>query len=288
MTPLAQGVSTYIQARDLKENALARQFEAMHLVDKLLSLAEMRRLMPVANPEQGGWCIRNTSGLDVPALARGCFTVNGRQLPPPAAGGSVFGLETPLGVYSKRDVLGFYTALRLEQVLTRCRSDLGVVEIGGGMASLAFFSQQLRPKRYRLYDLPTMSVVQAYVLMRSLGEDQVRLWGEGAGTAVEIAPHWALHDDDRPASVFVNQDSLPEINPPDARRYIDTIVAARPEYFLSINQEARAADGMGGRQLVVHDLIRGRPELDLLVRARDWLRKGWVEELYAHRNPRLS
>ena len=285
-TPLAAGVATHIPAAELRRSEEARQWEAMRLVDQVISLNEYRMLTQVLNPEQGAWRL---SELNVPRMVSRGFTLGGRQIPPPRAGGSLFGVETPLGVYSTRDVMSFYTALQAEKVLGRCQGGFGVTEIGGGLGSLAYYAQQLKPKRWRLYDLPTMSVIQAYVLMRSLGEEAVHLWGEGdADLGISIAPYWLLYDYDEPTTLFINQDSFPEINRPDAERYMDSIVRSRPEYFLSINQEARAPDGVGGEQLVVGHLTGTRPELDRLHRSRDWLRKGWVEELYRHRNPRLS
>ena len=286
-TPLVTGLATHIPASTLRVDQRGRDWEAMMLTDKLISLNEVRQLTQVLNPEQGGWILTD---LDIPRMTARGFSLATRQIPPPAAGGSLFGVTSPLGVYTSRDVLSFYAALRVEAILRQCRRNFGVVEIGGGLGFLAYYSQRMHPKRWRIYDLPTVSVLQAYILMRSLGEDAVRLWGEGGGggPGTELGPYWLLYDYDEPTSLFINQDSLPEINRPDAERYIDTIVRARPEYFLSINQEARASDGFGGSQLVVSALALPKQELARKQRSRDWLRKGWVEELYAHRNPRLS
>jgi hypothetical protein len=209
------------------------------------------------------------------------------MLPAPRAGGGLFGVQTAHGVYGFGDTTGMRAALRVQELLetSGAGAEVTVCEIGGGLGVLAYYATLMGPKRYRIYDLPTVSLLQAYFLMRSLGEDRVWLWGEGgrAADGVALYPHWTFAEYAAPTQVFVNQDSMTEINLPEARAYVAGIARARPDYFLSINEEATAPDSVGGVKHRVSDLMDAHPEMRRVYRCRDWMRKGWVEELYALR-----
>ena len=212
------------------------------------------------------------------------FSVGEQSIPPPGGGGGAFGIVSSAGVYCIKDLYGRYTGGLADKISNRY--ELGQIrEIGGGLGVAAYFYNKMAVNRlpYTVYDLPAVSLMQAQFLMRSLGEDRVTLDGEtsGCGNGIYLRPFWQVFNDAGARVLWINQDSMPEINSDLAEKYVRVISESENSFFLSINQEAQAPDGIGGQQLRVPGLTSREKRLDRQHRSRDFLRSGYIEELYA-------
>lgn len=69
---------------------------------------------------------------------------------------------------------------------------------------------------------------------------------------------------------------MPEIDLKLSKKYIKKISGSNKSYFLSINQEARNDYGKGIKQHTVRDLLK----INSIYRSRDFLRPGYIEELF--------
>ena len=96
-----------------------------------------------------------------------------------------------------------------------------------------------------------------------------------------LLPTWAFASSpDRRHDLLFNMDSLPEIETEAALGYLSDARARGFRYFLSINQESGGTVG-DWSQNTVPDLAKRVGGYTLLSRHRDWMRPGYVEELYA-------
>ena len=156
------------------------------------------------------------------------------------------------------------------------------IEIGGGFGGMALFALRAGATRWQIVDLPIINVVQGYFLIKCLGGNRVRLFGEdNPGAAVETLPYWEFFDRSRNYTVVFNRDSLPEVQRDRVDEYL-TEIETRGATLLSINQEAGAPGGEGGLpQLNLHQIIAERGKLECRSRHPYWVRKGYVEELFA-------
>ena len=283
-TPLTAGFMNFKPHAQLVESDLYRYVEAMHVIDKIVALGEAWRIIGTLDPEQGLWLL---SDIDFFGILSHAATVNGAIVPAPKAGGGSYGLATTHGIFTLRDLFAMYTARRIDDVLTQHRCERrSVVEIGGGPGTLAYYSYQRGVRDYAIYDLPSVGLVQAFFLMRSLGQEAVAIQGEANDDrrdAIKIRPHWTIRTRPIAGELFVNQDSLPEINKPEAMDYLAAMKRLGGRYFLSINQEASTQNlaQQGSWQTRVWALTGEAGGFDCVYRFRDWLRKGYVEELYA-------
>ena len=276
--PLVAGFMNFEPYDRLRDRPEVRRVEATHFVDKLLSLAESVGCQPVQGIEQGE---RGYQHLDVGQLlaaVRGCV---GFDLAPPAAGGGSFGFRAGDGnVYNVKDLNAIYTAHACAR-LAEGLPGRTVAEIGGGTGTLGHYLFRAGFDRATLFDLPMVSVIQAYFLMRSLGQANVWLDGEHPSDArVRVRPFWTLADEpDRSFALFVNQDSLPEIERAAAMNYLG-LIKAKGSRFYSINQEGRAKDQFGNPQSVVYELAEASGGFRRTLRYPHWMRTGYVEESY--------
>lgn len=277
-TPLVLGFMNYYSYADLKNSNELKKIEAIQFLDKLISLSEYKGISNVLNPEQGTWHINN---LDyIPFLSQ-CFTEAELIIPPPSSAGGAFGISTNLGIYCLKDLKSMYTANRIRDISNKEKIN-NINEVGAGLGFTSYYVSKLLNSNYKIYDLPTVSIMQSYFLMRSLGESAVCLEGEkpNSDTKVSLFPFWSIYDNNDEEALWVNHDSLPEIDISIARRYINKFAKTKRGFFLSINQEAQASDSVGGNQHRVSDSTKLEARLELLYRSRDFLRLGYIEELY--------
>lgn len=250
------------------------------LKDYAWSLAEALGVISAENPAAGdvGKPIPTVASLcdaidrfaGMPLLAPPCFSVN-------------FGLKRPGGVLDHRAMWAFLTSNRLFQLL-RLRgiapADAHILEIGGGVGNLARHCLQRGIGRYTIVDIPTVRAIQTYMAMYEfpdleIGFDEVRhrlnlLLPDGVG---QMAPG--------SVTIVVNEDSLPEMAQPTAMQYLAAIPCiARGGLFLSVNHEG-GQFVLGHRHSTVPHLAGQVPQLSLLSRSRHWMRRGYVEEVYA-------
>lgn len=271
-TSLVSGFASYHQYESLARDPRSRMFESYLTVDRLLSLAEA---VGAAAPQCPFQIHKSYHNLDLNAL----YANTRKRLPfdvaPPKAGGGAFGLNTADGVISISDILAIYVAQRIDRLLTD-RADKSVCEIGGGTGTLAFYLTKTCASRISVADLPIVSIIQGYYLMKSAGPENVRLSGEPpSDRRVHIMPYWELdHLPAKSVELFVNVDSMPEIDPDIAERYMGLIKHASRS-FLSINQEAEYA-GQG----VVRNLAEKAGGYREMYRFPYWMIEGYCEELF--------
>jgi putative sugar O-methyltransferase len=276
--PLVVGYMNYEPYDRLRDDAKAREREAKHFADKLLSLSESLGCSTVQCVEQGAW---GYASIDFDATIAAIERRVGFEIAPPRAGGGSFGLQIGSRVLCMKDLHAIYTSTRARDILAQS-SGKTVAEIGGGTGTLAYYLVKAGLSRVSVFDLPIVSILQGYYLMSSLGPGKVWLHGEPESKAVaRVRPHWALADEpDKSMDLFVNQDSLPEIELAAARNYIRLIHAKGRTFFLSINQEGQALDTFCVPQSVVYQLVEENGGLERSYRFPHWMRAGYVEELY--------
>jgi hypothetical protein len=272
-TPLAIGFENSTLAS--KDHKL---FLELNVIDKFLALAESLGCLPVQCPEQGTWGYRS---LEVDTLYAEIQARIPFDLAAPKAGGGGYGLRIKDGVLTERNLQAISAALRVHRLLEGAPRKV-VAEIGGGIGGLTYYMAKAGMDSTYLFDLPIVSIVQGYFLMKSYGPDQVCLWGEGADQArIKLFPWWVFET--MPENLFtlvVNQDSMPEIDKEISQNYLRLIKEKTTDYFLSINQEGRAPDINNRPQSVIYELVYAVGGFRRLSRELDWMREGYVAETY--------
>lgn len=254
-------------------------FAVALFMDYLASLAEAVGVLPVECAEQYGRYGENLLS-DPDELVDKISAALGFSIIPPVVGGRMFGIRTRQGIVHARDLWAVWSALRLHAIASD--GDLrSVCEIGGGVGNVAYFAWQLGLRDYTIVDLPNICVVQGWYLARALPNARIVLQGEadGGGEAIRLLPAWRFRQLRRHGVLF-NQDSFPEMHFAVSTAYLDQ-ARDKAKYLLSINQEAGAPHPGVGRQPVVHDLVRHVGGYRSVYRFPHWLRRGYVEELYA-------
>jgi hypothetical protein len=249
------------------QNSGLRAAYAARCQDLLVRLAEGLGVLSVENPEGGSWGqnmmlpVRDL----VSAIERSC----GAVLPLPDFHPGYAGLEVGNSFLTDRVLNAYYCAHRVRQL---AGGSARLLEIGGGMGYVAYFSILMGCSAFTIVDLPLTGLCQAYFLMRALGPERVVLAGEetGQGTAsVHLLSPDAL-DGIKPVDFAVNMDGLTEYGRETATSYMSAIRARAPR-FLSINHEANPYR--------VRDLILSLGDVQSYERFPSWLRGGYVEEI---------
>ena len=179
------------------------------------------------------------------------------------------GLTTSRGIASYRAVQAIYQAWRLSSA-ARTNKSARVAEIGAGLGRTALYARRLDMRDYTIVDLPMSAVAQAYFLGRTLGPDEICLYGEDR-PGIRIVPPGVFLNASDPYDVVMNVDSLTEMARSTARAYCETIKARAP-LFVSINHEINA--------FTVRDVC-AEAGMKMLRRASYWLRRGYVDEEYS-------
>lgn len=274
-TGLMLGEGTYLATRK------APYFTALDWHDKALSFGQAAGVIGVQNPEQGEYgTILDFDSVDV--LSKTVERLGLDPLPPQI--GALFGVKFRGGVIPVNHLLHLYTAHRVSTILPN-KND-ACMEIGGGVGLLAYVMAAMGFKEYCIVDLPLVNVIQGYLLLKSKFAGRVQLYGENkieTESRIRIFP--SNHVNEIPNKSFdliINQDSLPEMGRETMIAYLKSIQKISRQYFLSINQEAQASQGLGldSAQGWVHEACRNESGLSLVYRAPYWMRKGYVEELY--------
>lgn len=202
--------------------------------------------------------------------------------PIPPQAGAYFGARLAGKIVSINYLHHIYTAHRIKSILQRDSWDC--LEIGGGVGFLAYSASQFGSRRFCIVDLPLVNVLQGYYLLKSSLASRVRLFGEESSSTsheIQIVPNWFIEQlESKSFDIVVNQDSFPEMGDDTMRDYLNSVPRLSRGYFLSINQEARAASGETTRHGWVHDVCRQMPNFKQIYRAPYWTREGYVEELF--------
>jgi hypothetical protein len=247
-------------------------------LDNLASLAEALGVVPTENPEQGGVGIAFERGLGdlVARIERhlGC------DIAFPDVG-APYGIRAGTTLIPPDWPEQLYAAWRLADAMERHAAGTRVVEIGAGYGAMAYALLTLRPdvEHYAVVDLPIVNVLQGYFLAKALGAEQVSLFGEPPAR-LAVVPNHALDTVPTPCDVVVNKDSMPEMPEAAMLDYLRWTKAECTGLFFSYNQEAQASFG-GERQNLVPDAVAAVGGFDRLRRDVSWVRRGYVEEIYA-------
>jgi hypothetical protein len=280
---LTHGISQgEVTTQRFRADADARKIAIAQFLDYLVSLGESLGLLNVECPEQRGQWGQNLH-VDPQELIDRISVQVGFPIVPPQAAGSLLGIQTRDGVICARDMMALYAALRLQTI----SGELGlkscsICEIGGGLGGVAYYSTRLALGRHTIIDLPLVSLLQGYILLRSLPNDHVRLYGEDAKehSRVELMPTWYFHQEEKKYDLLFNQDSMPEMHHDYVVGYLRRAKTNVHHAFLSVNQESQAAQSEAARQGVVGEVIRAVGGYKRSYRFRHWLRPGYIEELF--------
>jgi hypothetical protein len=262
----------------IRDNAV-KNLEAIYAFDRILSIAEFLGIINVENPEQGSW--GEVFQLEINQLLSRIADHLGIDLSPPEIGG-YWGLNTNFGYFNWRILDSLFSAIRITQVLQALGGST-IVEIGGGTGIVAHYAIRLGASSYKIVDLPTVSLVQAFTLRDVEG---LTLFGEGAGSdVIKLVPPRDFRENTAGKyDILLNVDSFPEIETQSAVEYLRTAPSHGIRLFLSINQEARAKIG-DWPQNTVPSLLNKAGKWQRLSRNRYWMRPGYVEELYRYLDP---
>ena len=280
---LIYGLSNFSNYQNLLASEKEKDKEASQLIDKLISLSEYTKHLKVYNPEHGGggWIIDN---LDFQDLIKKIFVAEDKEIVPFKSPNYTFGYQIEDKFYSIKDFLNFYTSIRMNEIIKNNKSLEIISEIGAGLGHAAYYSKMLNNKHYNIYDLPNILILQAYYLMLSLSENEVHLANEKKNNFAKVSlyPYWEIFNlpilDN---TLWLNQDSLPQIDINIAKEYINKLKLGKNSFFLSINQESKNANTNGKYQFPVHEIIKlSNSNFKKIYRSRDFLRLGFIEELY--------
>ena len=243
-------------------------------------MAEYLRLIKVHNPEQGDW---DTSDLNYKNLIEKIFNFKNKKITPFKSPNYIYGINSNNSFYCLKDFKNFYTSIRIKEILDNNKNIKIISEIGAGLGYTAYYSTYLNNFTYNIYDLPSILILQAYFLMLSAGEDKIHLDGEEKKENAQISlyPYWDIFNH-KPIdnTLWVNQDSFPEIDIDLAKRYVKTMSKSNHSYLISINQESKNFNTKGRIQYPVNEIIPNE-NWKLLYRSRDFLRLGYIEEFYS-------
>jgi hypothetical protein len=257
-----------------------RGHAAAQHVDPLLALGQSVGVLSLESPEQGD--LGGNLTKSDPAFVLGEIQKKtGLDLTPPAAFDGLFGALIAGHVYTRRHFQAADAALALRSAPFGLASS-SICEIGGGAGFLAIYALRLGVYRYTLVDLPGICLQQYYLLKRSLPGKRISL-GADPDADVQIISADTFSDSKvGPFDCVVNVDSFPEMGDAICRSYFDQI-AIKAKFMLSINQENAAPlthDRNGPKQVVVSRLLDEDPRYRRLYRFRNWVRKGYAQELY--------
>ena len=270
----------------LRGSAPARRLVMLATIDHLVSLAEYMGVMDVECPDQHGQWGENIHADPLHIVESICKRIE-VDLVPPQVIGSSFGLKTGRGILSTRDLLAFYAAHRLKTILAITKGKSGIAapssvcEIGGGLGGVAYYANRLGIGRYTIIDLPLVSLLQGFFLIRALKGVKIALYGEDlSGAAICLLPTYVFSKNEEAYTILANQDSLPEMHRDYSVGYVKTMIAKNIPLMFSINQEARAPQNNVTHQTAVRELVAEAGGPAPLFRSRHWLRAGYVEELF--------
>lgn len=198
----------------------------------------------------------------------------------PAWQGGLWSLKTKRGLFTDRDLIALYLALKIKEKFPLTAQ---IVEIGGGAGYLGYWLHTLGFRNIRMVDLPSVLCCQAYQLAQNIGAHEVCLPNEQfSGQSVRLLTPDLFLNSNEPVDLVVNCDSMPEMDADSLTAYLHAI-GTTANHFYSINQESRGTYGMKKTmQHVVRSVIK-RDHASVFQRtdrSRFWLRDGYTEEWY--------
>jgi hypothetical protein len=264
---------------------------SLKCLDDLVSLAECLGVVRTECPEQGplGYSLRD--GLEV--LVARIEAALGIPIGFPAIG-APYGIQVGQTLITMETPEHIYAAFRVNEAIRlfldrSARAAPSFVEIGGGFGGTAYWLLHLRrmeASSYTIIDLPITNVIQGYFLSKILGESTVALYGESpegnsGPKPVRVLPTRAIHSLEKyKMDILINQNSIPEIPEQAVIGYMQWARTNLKGIFYSYNQEAYSPVG-GVPQVLVPEIVARVGGFKLFTRNHSWLRRGYVEEVYA-------
>jgi hypothetical protein len=274
--PFLYGIASSKLGLDLAPFARLRAFE------ELLALGEVVGAVRTECPEQGLTGAALAGG--IAELAGKIEHVLGLSLAFPNVGGA-YGFALPGGILTPETPEHLYVALRIREMLQRqdqCSLPVRVVEVGAGFGGTAFWLSRVCPAAlhtYTILDLPLINVCQGSFLSKAFGPDAVRLHGEAAAKQLfHVLPSHAKHEI-HSFDLLVNENSMPEIPEPAVCDYLTWAQSSHARLFYSYNQEALSP--VDGELQTLVPAVATRVGFQRLSRNASWVRRGYVEEIYA-------
>ena len=240
------------------------------------------------NPEQGKWGISDAT--DFKALLRILDSECGFRVEVP----EIFSylLQTTIAdrKFNQVDVMALYSAISLRN-LSKNFGGKRLLEIGAGSGISAYWCSKLGLGPIQIVDLPHVAVVQAFLLIKALPEAKISLYGEEKlddDASITIYPNSALDNVDLSGTAIIfNQDSFAEMSEATIRTYVEWIKTANNSILYSINHESEASfDIHGSAQSNFHNIAVGSRGYTLISRNPNWIRHGYVEEVWKIRDDR--
>ncbi len=254
--------------------------------DMLASLAQYIGVEHAECAEQD--YVGATLALDQERLAGKIEAALGHAIAPPVVFDGLYGLAIGDRILHGRDIQALYAALRAIEASDK--AEPAICEIGAGLGQAAYYAWLRGVRRYSIVDLPTVCAMQYFYLRKTLPQTRVSfreaaeppshaegidlIFASTLGAALQLR-----------SDIVLNCDSFPEMGDEICGHYFSRIGGWAP-LLLSINQEAnRPGGGPGDRQTVVSELL---PKYGFVRRYqfRSWVRRGYVEELWASPEPR--
>ena len=289
-SPLTRGISQ--SDADTKFLNLYPAVPTMNLCrcwDVLLGVLEYAGVITPQNHEQGGSFVCHSIDSLVSNMPK--------ELVAPQFEGGVWGLKTERGIFSERNLMALYVALKIRERIGEV--NLNLAEIGGGVGHVAYWLRVLGYQKIHMVDLPTIICVQAFFLAANFGQDTVSFPNEGKDTVFNFMTPDQFLATDKEFELVVNVDSMPEMQRDTVRDYLNTI-AKSSKWFFSVNQEAQSSywsikkypgdqrptpdnpEFHKNLQVSVRSLIKKEflGKFARFDRSKFWVRDGWTEEWY--------
>ena len=240
--------------------------------DILMGVSEYIGIIPPQNHEQGASYL--VVPVDVMVNELG-YLPNFRA--PPWQGGQ-WCLKTSKGLFSDRDLIALYLAIKIREKFPDPRTR--IVEIGGGSGYLAYWLYLFGYRDITMVDLPTVMCCQAFQLRSNHPGISISMPNDDRPAEVKFLDTKQFQTGNNHYDLVINCDSLPEMSLETVHAYLDAI-ARQAQFFYSINQESRAQGGYGRQHSIRYEIKQHfRNRLMRADRSRFWLRDGYTEEWY--------
>lgn len=257
---------------DLMQDKAYRARLARLTHDSILRLAESVGVCRLEYPESYEIAATSSPQLSIEGILEKLDSEVGYKITFPNPFPNEAGIATSRGIASYRAMQSIYQAYKIKN-LVRAHLPSKILEIGAGLGRTAYYAWQMGLRNYYIVDLPFTNVSQANFLGRTLGSESIRLYGENAnskGESVKILPPESFFLGDGKFDLVVNVDSLTEMSPETAKKYVNAISLATP-CLLSINHEFNP--------FTVRELLGSLTNVREYSREPYWLRKGYVVEI---------
>jgi len=187
---------------------------------------------------------------------------------------SDMGIFTSRGIIKIRSAHSLHFMSRIKETLKDNIKNSTILEIGAGMGRNAYYAKKLGVKKYIIIDLPSTCIMSSYYLGKTLGEENITLYGETTNNYVHILPP-NNYINNINVDLIVQFDGFTEMGLFNSEKYINNFNKISP-LFLSINHEANT--------YTFNDLYKKNKNIMCIYRFPSWYRDGYVEELLQCKN----